>query len=150
MIISTRQIPMPTKSSRMNFARMLWCGCMDEEYQLLRTPSVLGLQIRTLQAACSCDKGRTLAVSIRSFFLRRRKSQLLWIRNQNSEVCPKNLPNLMDISGVMDRLPSTISLIARGETPIARPSAFCESDSGTRYSSRRISPGVTGFIYYSV
>ena len=30
-----------------------------------------------LQVACNSDKGRTLAVSIRSFFLRRRKSQLL-------------------------------------------------------------------------
>ena len=48
----------------------------------------------------------------------------------------------MDMAGVIDRLPCTISLIARGATPIARAMAFWEIPIGLRYSSNRISPGV--------
>jgi len=68
----------------------------------------------------------------RSRFRKSRKSQLLCTRNQNSEVCPKHLPNFIDISGVMERFPKTISLMARGETPRARPKAFCESPRGIK------------------
>ena len=50
----------------------------------------------------------------------------------------------MDIAGVMERRPCTISLIARGATPMARAIAFWEIPIGLRYSSSRISPGVTG------
>ena len=57
----------------------------------------------TAQAAFSKASGRTLAVRACSRFRKSRKSQLLWTQNQNSEVCPKNLPNFIDISGVLDR-----------------------------------------------
>ena len=50
----------------------------------------------------------------------------------------------MDMAGVMDLRPCTISLIARGATPMARAMAFWEIPMGLRYSSSRISPGVTG------
>lgn len=52
----------------------------------------------------------------------------------------------MDMAGVMARLPSTISLIARGGTPMARAMAFCEMPRGCKYSSNRISPGVIGLF----
>ena len=67
--------------------------------------------------------------------------------------CPKNAPKRMDVAGVMERLPRTISLIARGATPIARAIAFCEIPVGLRYSSSKISPGVIGsftLIFYNV
>lgn len=48
------------------------------------------------------------------------------------------------MAGVMERLPSTISLMARGGTPMARAMAFWEIPMGIRCSSRRISPGVRG------
>ena len=52
----------------------------------------------------------------------------------------------MDMEGVMERLPWTISLTARGATPMARAIAFWEMPMGARYSSRRISPGVIGWF----
>ena len=54
------------------------------------------------------------------------------------------LPEKFDMAGVIERLPWTISLIARGATPMARDMAFCEIPIGLRYSSNRISPGVMG------
>ena len=50
----------------------------------------------------------------------------------------------MDMAGVIERLAWTISLIARGATPMARAIAFCEIPIGSRYSFTRISPGVIG------
>src|SRR6266481_5689745 len=50
----------------------------------------------------------------------------------------------MDMVGVMARLPRTISLMARGGTPMARAMAFWEIFMGVRYSSSKISPGVMG------
>ena len=50
----------------------------------------------------------------------------------------------MDMTGVIERCPSTISLIERGATPMARAMAFCEIPIGVRYSSSRISPGMMG------
>ncbi len=50
--------------------------------------------------------------------------------------------------GVIERLPSTISLIALGGTPMALAMAFCEMPSGLRYSSKRISPAVMGVIVF--
>lgn len=47
---------------------------------------------------------------------------------------------------VMERLPWTISLMARGATPMARAMAFWEMPMGVIYSSRRISPRVIGFF----
>ncbi len=38
----------------------------------------------------------------------------------------------MDMTGVIERLPRAVSLIARGETPIARAIAFCEVPIGVR------------------
>lgn len=81
-------------------------------------------------------------VSFFFFPARVRKSHSIWIPCQNSSDCPKNAPKRMDMACVMERLPSTISLIARGATPIARAIAFCEIPMGLRYSSNRISPGV--------
>lgn len=46
------------------------------------------------------------------------------------------------MAGVIERRPKTISLMARGETPMALAKAFCETSIGIRYSSKRISPGV--------
>jgi len=46
----------------------------------------------------------------------------------------------------MARRPSTISLTARGGTPIARAMTFWEIPMGRRYSSSRISPDVMGWF----
>ena len=62
----------------------------------------------------------------------RRKSHSTWIPCQNWSDCPKKAPKRIDIAGVMERLPWTISLIARGETPMARAMAFCEIPMGLR------------------
>lgn len=48
------------------------------------------------------------------------------------------------MDGVMARLPSTISLMARGDTPMALAMAFWEMPIGAKYSSSKISPGVIG------
>src|SRR5579862_3642884 len=45
------------------------------------------------------------------------------------------------VSAVMARLPSTISLTRRGDTPMARARAVCDRAIGLRNSSSRISPG---------
>ena len=82
-----------------------------------------------------------------------RKSHSTCSPCQNSSDCPKKAPNLIDMAGVIERLPWTISLMARGETPIARAIAFWEIPIGFRYSSRSISPGVIGLsmpIAYNV
>jgi len=97
-------------------------------------------------------RGTTRAVRALSFKRNLRKSPLAWMPNQKRGDWLKNFPSRIDISAVMDRRPSTISLTVRGETPSPRASAFCDRPSGLRYSSRRISPGVIGFmgISYSV
>ena len=74
--------------------------------------------------------------------VRARKSHSTWMPCQKVSDWPKKAPKRMDMDGVMERLPSTISLIARGGTPMARAMAFWEIPMGWRYSSRRISPGV--------
>ncbi len=54
---------------------------------------------------------------------------------------------------VIDRRPRTISLIALGETPMARAMAVFEIPIGLRYSLSKISPGLMGSsipISYSV
>ena len=91
-------------------------------------------------------RGITRAVRDFSFKRNLRKSQLAWMPNQKRGDWLKNFPSRIDISAVMDRRPSTISLTVRGETPSPRASAFCDKPSGLRYSSRRISPGVIGFM----
>jgi len=45
------------------------------------------------------------------------------------------------VGGDGPRLPSTISLMRRGGTPMARASAVCVNDIGLRKSCKRISPG---------
>jgi len=84
---------------------------------------------------------------------RARKSHSICNPYQKFSVWPKNAPNRIDIRGVIERCPRTISLTARGGTPIARAIAFCEMPMGFKYSSSRISPGeMGGFmdITYSV
>lgn len=81
------------------------------------------------------------------------KSHSTWIPCQNWSDWLKNAPKRIDMDGVIDRRPCTISLIARGATPIARAMAFCEIPIGLRYSSSRISPGVMEpfiVIYYNI
>src|SRR6188474_3205862 len=53
----------------------------------------------------------------------------------------KYLARRSAVSAVTARFPSTISLMRRGGTPIARARAFWLSPRGLRKSSRRISPG---------
>lgn len=99
------------------------------------------------------EAGRIPDVSFFFFPARLRKSHSIWIPRPNASDCPKNAPKRMDVAGVMERLPRTISLIARGATPISRAIAFCEIPRGLRYSSSKISPGVIGsfmFIFYNV
>ena len=74
----------------------------------------------------------------------RRKSHSTCMPCQNWSDWPKKAPKRIDMAGVIERLPCTISLIALGETPMARDMAFCEIPMGVRYSWRRISPGVMG------
>jgi hypothetical protein len=78
------------------------------------------------------------------FRAKARKSHSTWMPCQKVSDCPKNAPKRMDMAGVIERLPRTISLIALGGTPMARAIAFWEMPMGRRYSSRRISPGVMG------
>ena len=73
-----------------------------------------------------------------------RKSHSTWMPCQNCSDWPKKAPKRIDMAGVIDRRPCTISLIARGATPMARAMAFCEIPIGLRYSSSKISPGVMG------
>lgn len=73
-----------------------------------------------------------------------RESHSIWSPCQNSSDCPKKAPKRIDMAGVIERLPWTISLIACEETPMARAIAFGEIPIGLRYSSTRISPGVIG------
>ena len=56
---------------------------------------------------------------------------------------PKKRPSRNDVSNVISRLLWMISLIRRGATPNAFARLFCDSPIGFRYSSKRISPGVT-------
>ena len=60
--------------------------------------------------------GVTRAVSWASRGFRRRESQLAWIPNQNRADRPKNRPNRIDISAVIDRRPSTISVLLSYES----------------------------------
>ena len=53
-----------------------------------------------------------------------RKSHSTWIPCQNSSDWPKKAPKRMDMAGVIERLAWTVSLIARGATPMARAIAF--------------------------
>ena len=78
------------------------------------------------------------------FPLRARKSHSTWMPCQNVSDWLKKAPKRIDMVGVMERLPRTISLMALGGTPIALAMAFCEMPNGFRYSSRRISPAVIG------
>lgn len=73
-----------------------------------------------------------------------RKSHSFCSPYQKSSDWPKKAPKRIDMAGVIERRPSTISLTARGGTRMARPMAFCEMPIGLRYSSKRISPGVIG------
>lgn len=47
---------------------------------------------------------------------RERKSHSTWMPCQRVSVCPKKAPKRIDMAGVMERLPSTISLMARGRS----------------------------------
>ena len=58
-----------------------------------------------------------------------RKSHSTCSPCQNSSDCPKKAPNLIDMAGVIDRRPWTISLIARGETRSPAPSRSEKSPS---------------------
>ena len=69
-----------------------------------------------------------------------RKSHSICSRCQNPCDLPKNAPNKMNIAGVMERRPSTISFTARNGSPINRAMAFCEIPVGLRYTYNRISP----------
>ena len=60
----------------------------------------------------------------------RRKSHSTCMPCQNWSDWSKKAPKRIDIAGVMERLPCTISLIALGETPMARDMAFCEMPMG--------------------
>ena len=99
--------------------------------------STEGLNNFAPQAANLVKSPLTLAVIRLACFMMRRKSQVVWMLNQNCGLCLKNLPSLSDISGVIERRPSTISLILRGLTPKARPSAFCEPKRSEDGSPRR-------------
>lgn len=105
-------------------------------------------EARAMEAA-----GWMWAVSFCRSLARARKSHSTWMACQNSADWPKNAPNRMDMAGVMERRAWMISLMARGATPMARAMAFWDMPMGSRYSSRRISPGVMGgfmTITYSV
>ena len=73
---------------------------------------------------------------------RARKSHSTWMPCQKVSDWAKKAPKRMDMAGVIERLPSTISLMALGGTPMARAIAFWEMLNGLRYSSNNISPGV--------
>jgi hypothetical protein len=99
----------------------------------------------------SSDAGRIAAVRRLRSFASARKSHSIWRPYQKLSDCPKKAPKRIDMAGVIERLPRTISLTARGGTPIARAIAFWEIPMGLRYSSSRISPGVIGeCIVYNV
>ena len=63
---------------------------------------------------------------MRFFFClaRARKSHSTWMPCQNVSDWPKKSPKRIDMDGVIARLPRTISLMARGGTPMARAMAF--------------------------
>src|SRR6202008_2419727 len=70
------------------------------------------------------------------------KSWSAWRPSQNPSETPKYRASRKSVSAVIDRLPSTISLIRRGGTPIARARPFCVRPIGSMNSSSRTSPGV--------
>src|SRR5579885_340599 len=63
---------------------------------------------------------------------------------QNSALVPKYRPSRSAVSGVIARLPLTISLMRICGTPIALASAYWERPRGFRKSSRSTSPGCAG------
>ena len=63
-------------------------------------------------------------------------------QSQKPSEIPKYRASRKSVSAVIDRLPSTISLIRRGGTPIARARPFCVRPIGSMNSSGRTSPGV--------
>ena len=95
-------------------------------------------------AVAKSRAGRTFLDKLFDCFAAARKSHSTCNLCQKSGDCSKKAPKRIDIAGVMERRPSTISFTARGGTPIARAMAFWEIFIGLRYSSKRISPGVTG------
>ncbi len=61
--------------------------------------------------------------------------------NQNSGVVLKAADSSQAVSGVMPRLPRTISLMRCRGMPRCSASAFCVSPEGSRYSFKRMTPG---------
>ena len=100
-------------------------------------PCLSVARLLPFHAASFVKSPLTLAVIRWACFIRRRKSHEVCRLNQNCGLCLKNLPSLSDISGVIARRPSTISLMLRGLTPKARPSAFCEPKRSGDRSPRR-------------
>ena len=68
--------------------------------------------------------GFTAEVSFLRSLARARKSHSTWRPCQKVSDWPKKAPKRSDMAGVMERLAWTISLIARGATPMARAMAF--------------------------
>jgi hypothetical protein len=78
-----------------------------------------------------------------SIFCRRcRRSWSAWRPSHNPSETPKYRASRKSVSAVIDRLPSTSSLIRRSGTPIARARPFCVRPIGSMNSSSRTSPGV--------
>ena len=91
--------------------------------------------------------------SVFSFFRRECERHIQFGFHARTHQIARRTPRSEWTSGVMERLPSTISLITRGTTPTSRAMAFCEIPLGLRYSSSRILPGVIGsfmFIFSNV